>query len=77
LLTATLGGGYSNYQEFGGQASTIQADGELDYSLSRTTRIFLRSDYIDRLSSNSLLALSPLSGNLSDFQATLGISHAL
>ena len=77
LLTATLGGSYGNNQEFGGQASTIEADGELDYSLSRSTRIFLRSAYIDRLSSNSLLAVSPLSGNLTDFQATLGISHAL
>jgi hypothetical protein len=77
LLTATLGGSYGDNQEFGFRASTITADGGLDYSLSRATHIFLRSSYIDRLSSKSLTTLSPFSGDLTDFQVTLGISHAL
>jgi len=77
LLTATLGANYTYNQEFGGHASTILADGELDYSLSRSTRIFLRSDYTDRISSSSLLALSPLAGSVTDFRATLGIQHTL
>jgi uncharacterized protein (PEP-CTERM system associated) len=77
LLTATLGGDYSNNEEFGGQASTIAVHGELNYSLSRATSIFLRSSYIDRLSSSSLIALSPLTGSVTDFNATLGIRHTL
>ena len=43
LLTATLGGSYIYNQELGGQASTFGADGELDYSLSRATHVFLRN----------------------------------
>ncbi len=77
LLTTTLGGSYIYDQEFGGQASLYSAQAELDYSLSRQTRIFFRSDYLGRLSSNSLLALSTLAGNTTDFRATLGISHDL
>jgi uncharacterized protein (PEP-CTERM system associated) len=77
LLTGTLGGGYLYNQEFGAHVSTITAEGELDYSLSRATHIFLRSYYTDRLSSNSLLAVSPFGGNTADFRATLGISHDL
>ena len=77
LFVATLGGGYTYNEEFGGHASTINVQGELNYSLGRQTRIFLRSAYADRLSSASLLDLSPLSGGVTGFSVTLGISHAL
>jgi hypothetical protein len=77
LLTGTLGGTYTDNEEFGGQTSTITAQAQLDYSLSRSTHVFLRSSYLDRLSSHSLLALSPLAGSVDDLRVTLGISHAL
>jgi len=77
LLAATLGVTYTENQELGGHASTIMAQGQLAYSLSRATQIFLRSNYIDRLSSTSLVAASPLAGSVSDYRVTLGISHAL
>jgi hypothetical protein len=77
LLTATLGGSYGDYQEFGVRTSTLTAEGELEYSLSQATRVFLRSNFVDRLSSESARSLSPLSGNVNDVQVTLGISHIL
>ncbi len=76
LLTGTFGGGYTDDREFGDRASIISAQGELDYSLSRKTSIFLRSAYIHRSNSDTSVALSPLSGNLDDLQVTLGLSHA-
>jgi hypothetical protein len=77
LLTATLGGSYGDNQELGVRASTITAEGELDYSLSQATRIFLRSNFYDRLSSQSARNLSPFSGDATDLMVTLGISHTL
>lgn len=75
LLTATLGGGYTDDREFGNQAKILSAEGELNYSLSRKTSVYLRSFYLHRTSSASLLAVSPLSGDMDDFQIALGISH--
>jgi uncharacterized protein (PEP-CTERM system associated) len=77
LLSATLGGMYAHNQEFGGLASSYSVEGQLSYSLSQETSIYLRSDYITRLSSDSAQAFSPLAGNVNDFRATLGISHTL
>ncbi len=77
LLSASLGGTYGYNQQFGEQATTFTLQSELDYSLSRATHVFLRSDYIDRLSSGSLLAVSPLAGSVSDFRITLGLTHDL
>jgi hypothetical protein len=77
LLTATLGGSYGDNQEFGVRAKTIGAEGELDYSLSQATNVFLRSNFADRLSNQAARNLSPLSGDATDFQATLGIRHIL
>lgn len=77
LLVGSLGATYSNDQEFGGSGKTITAQGGLFYSLSRSTSIYLQSSYLTRLSSPSLQRLSPLTGNLSDFMVTAGISHTL
>lgn len=77
LLSATVGATYTDNYEFGGRASTIMAQAELQYSLSEATMVFVRANYIDRISSDSLAAVSPLSGTVTDFRATLGISHAL
>ena len=78
LLTVSLEAGpITDTQQFGGQASTINVTGEVDYTLSRTTSIYFQSGYVDRLSSSSLQALSPFSGNVSDFRATVGITRAL
>ncbi|HEY2008354.1 MAG TPA: hypothetical protein VGH23_05160 [Rhizomicrobium sp.] len=77
LLTGSLGASYNTDQEFGGEGKTIAAQGGLYYSLGRTTNIYLTTSYVTRLSSPSLQTLSPLSGNVSDFMATVGISHTL
>jgi uncharacterized protein (PEP-CTERM system associated) len=77
LLVATLGAAYAVNQEFGGQAETITAQGQLSYSLSPATRVYLSSDYVTRTSSQSLQTLSPLIGDTSDFRALVGISHDL
>jgi uncharacterized protein (PEP-CTERM system associated) len=77
LLTGTLGGGYIYNQEFGAHVSTVSAQGELNYSLSRATNVFLSMNYNNRLSSSSLLVISPFGGNVADFMATLGIRHKL
>jgi uncharacterized protein (PEP-CTERM system associated) len=77
VLVATLGATYTESTEFSGHASTILGLGQLTYSLSPATNIFLRASYLDRISSSSLVAVSPLAGDITDFQATLGISHAL
>ena len=77
LLTATIGGGYNNYQELGGHARTLSVNGQIDYSLSPDTRIYFRTDYLDRQSSSSLQQLSPFTGSLDDLRITLGVSHTL
>jgi uncharacterized protein (PEP-CTERM system associated) len=77
LLAATLGATYTDNQEFGGHASTIMVQGQLNYSLSRATQLFLQSTYLDRISSSSLIELSPLAGNVSTYKITLGIRHVL
>lgn len=77
LLVGNLGATYSNDQEFGGSGKTITAEGGLFYSLSRSTTVYLQSTYLTRLSSPRLQALSPLTGNLSDFMITVGVAHTL
>jgi uncharacterized protein (PEP-CTERM system associated) len=77
LLSGSLGATFSNDQEFGGSGKTITAQAGLFYSLSRSTNVYLQSNYVTRLSSPSLQTLSPLTGSLSDFMVTVGISHTL
>ena len=77
LLTGTVGTGYNNYEELGGHASTITVNGQLALSLSPDTRVYFRTDYVDRQSSSSLQALSPFTGSLNDLRITLGLSHTL
>jgi hypothetical protein len=77
LLTGKLGATYGVDQEFGGQAETVSGQGELDYSLSRTTSIYFLSSYLTRTSSPSLQSLSPLTGDSSDLIVRVGISHTL
>jgi len=77
LLTGTIGGSYTNFQELGGHARMFNVNGGLAYSLSPDTRVYLRADFIDRESSTSLQALSPLTGSLQDVRATIGLSHTL
>jgi len=76
LLTGNLGIGYSVDQQLGGDAKTLSAQGGLSYSLSQKTNVYLQSSYLTRFSSPSLQALSPLTGDLSDFIVTAGISHS-
>jgi uncharacterized protein (PEP-CTERM system associated) len=76
LLNGSLAITYNNDQELGGFGKTITAYGTLNYALSRTTSLSLQSSYLTRSSSQSLQALSPLTGDASDFMITLGITHA-
>jgi len=77
LLSGSVGAGYNSYEELGGHASTITVNGQLAYSLSPDTRVYFRTDYVDRQSSSTLQALSPFTGSLSDLRITLGLSHTL
>lgn len=76
LLVASLGGGYTLHNEFGGETHTIRAQGQLHYSLSRQTRVYLRSVYLERDSSAALTALSPFAGSTDDLRVTIGLAHS-
>jgi len=76
-LSASIGGGYSNYEELGGNAGTYMVNGQLSYSASPATRFYLRADYLNRDSSASLQALSPLTQSFNDVRITIGLTHTL
>ena len=77
LTSGTLGFGYGYYQELGGHSTNYNVSGQIDYSLGPDTRVYFRSDYYTRNSSQSLQTLSPLTGSLDDFRLTLGLNHQL
>ena len=77
LLTATVGGGYTNYEEFGGHANVYNVNGGLNYTLSPDTNVRFRMDYLTRESNRTLQNLSPFTGSLDDLRITIGISHQL
>jgi uncharacterized protein (PEP-CTERM system associated) len=76
-LSATLGGGYTNFEELGGHANVYTVNGQLAYTLSPDTNVYFRTDYLIRDSSTSLQSLSPFTGNVDDLRVTLGLSHRL
>ena len=76
-LSASIGGGYSNYEELGGNAGTYNVNGQLSYMASPATRFYLRADYLNRDSSASLQALSPLTQSFNDVRITIGLTHTL
>jgi uncharacterized protein (PEP-CTERM system associated) len=77
LTTATLGAGYTTYEELGGVSRTFNVSGQVDYSLAPETSIYFRTTYLNRDSSRSLQALSPFTGSLDDVRLTLGLTHQL
>jgi hypothetical protein len=77
LTTATLGAGYIYYQELGGHAKTFNVTGQVDYELGPRTRMYFRTDYYNRDSSQALQALSSVTGSLDDIRFTIGMSHQL
>jgi len=77
LMTASVGGGYTKYEELGGHANLYNVNGQLSYTLSPDTSLYFRTDYMIRDSSASLQSLSPFTGNLDDLRVTLGLSHRL
>ncbi|HKX36825.1 MAG TPA: hypothetical protein VJM79_09215, partial [Rhizorhapis sp.] len=77
LMTARIGGGYTNYEEFGGHASIYNVNGALSYTLSPDTSAYFRTDYMTRDSSTQLQNLSPLTGSTDDLRVTVGLSHTL
>jgi uncharacterized protein (PEP-CTERM system associated) len=76
-LSASIGGGYNNYEELGGNAGTYNVNGEISYSASPDTRFYFRADYLNRESSASLQALSPLTQSFSDVRISIGLTHTL
>jgi uncharacterized protein (PEP-CTERM system associated) len=77
LMIASVGAGYSNYEEFGGHASIYNVNGSLSYTLSPDTSVYLRTDYMTRDSSQSLQSLSPFTGSSDDLRVSIGLSHTL
>jgi uncharacterized protein (PEP-CTERM system associated) len=77
LTTATLGAGYMTYEELGGESHTFNVSGQIDYSLAPETRVYFRTMYLNRDSSQSLQNLSPFTGSLDDVRLTLGLYHQL
>jgi predicted porin len=77
LMTATVGGGYTRYQELGGHAGVYNVNAGLNYTLSPDTSVYLRGDYMSRTSSTTLQKLSPFTGSLDDIRVTIGLSHRL
>jgi predicted porin len=77
LLSATVGGGYTRYQELGGHADVVNVNAGVNYTLSPDTSVYLRGDYLNRTSSQSLQTLSPFTGSLDDIRISLGLSHRL
>jgi uncharacterized protein (PEP-CTERM system associated) len=76
-MSATLGGGYTNFEELGGHANVYNVNGQISYTLSPDTSVYFRTDYITRDSSTSLQNLSPFTGDTDDLRVTLGLSHRL
>ena len=77
LMHGTVGTGYTVNEELGGTAKTFTADANLNYSLTRQMNIYFQAYYLDRQSSASLIALSPFTGNLTDYRFTIGLSRSL
>ena len=77
VMQAGLSSSYRVTQELGGTARIFDLNANLGYTMTREMRAYLRGDYLDRQSSASLNALSPLTGSLSDYRITLGISRTL
>jgi uncharacterized protein (PEP-CTERM system associated) len=73
----SIGAGYSNYEELGGNAGTYNVSGGLTYSLSPATGVYFRADFYTRASSASLQALSPYTGSLNDLRLSIGLNHTL
>jgi hypothetical protein len=65
------------YEELGGESHTFNVSGQIDYSLAPETRVYFRTMYLNRDSSQSLQNLSPFTGSLDDVRLTLGLYHQL
>jgi hypothetical protein len=76
-LTASIGGGYTYFEELGGNAGTYMVNGQLSYSASPDTQFYFRTDYLKRDSSTTLQALSPLTRGSDDVRITIGLTHTL
>jgi hypothetical protein len=72
-LTGGLTSSYTVQDAFGGQYSILAASIDLSYSFSQRTQLFYRAAYIHRGSDAALVAVSPVSGNVTDTSVTLGI----
>ena len=75
--SATFGTTYSFQTILGGHDSILNTNGEIRYALAPDMSLYARAAYLQRISSDSLVAISPLNGNVSDAQFTIGIHRVL
>jgi predicted porin len=75
LMSGSITGIYTNFEELGGSASTYSIDGRLSYTLSELTNVYFSTEYLTRDSSATLQALSPLTRGYDDLRITIGLTH--
>ena len=75
--TATFQTMYTFQTILGGHDNIFSANGVIYYALAPEMSIYARAAYMQRQSSDSLVALSPENGNLSDAEFTIGIHRQL
>lgn len=76
-LKGIVEAGYSIQDIFGGQNRILHARGELAYSVTPETFLYLRGAYVRRQSSHELTDITPAAGDLSDTEITIGIRRIL
>jgi len=77
LLTGSASAGYSVHGVLDGQNTMFRTRAELTYLMTPVMTSFLRATYLHRLSDRALVAVSPLSDNLSDVSISIGIQRQL
>jgi uncharacterized protein (PEP-CTERM system associated) len=76
-LTGDWGLRYSNNEILQGDYSIISTDANLGYAVSPVMNAFFHAAYLHRSSDSSLVAVSPLSQDLSDVRISVGLRYTL
>ena len=75
-LKSTVSLTYTTYDVLGGRTNIARASFEMNYMMTDKMSVYMRASYLDRLSSATLVAASPLSGSLTDIVATIGLRRS-
>jgi hypothetical protein len=76
-LTGTIDTTYSIEHIFSGHDDILNTGGSLSYKLNPLMSVYVRANYLTRLTSQSLITLSPEGGNLSTAEFRIGIQRQL